>query len=159
MPKTPLDQLLSALRVAECPTIMIATLLTSLPAVQMNRFKIQNAILLSYLVLFLNFGPSFHRASVFGLHDHQEAAATQSLSQCSCGHHHEQPEPGSSSEQSIEQQPCDCSLCSYFKQFHAAGTHYQLPTNEHLLIERIEYCQSKATRIAIACRARGPPLA
>ena len=133
----------------------------------MKRSKIQSVFLLGYLVFFLNFGPSFHRASIFGVHDHVDSSAHEQFV-CSCGFDHgptPSGESGSDSDSpdkrhgSIEKQLCDCSLCEFFKQYHAA-----LTTSDHSIASenlslKFETIASLVSRTAIASDARGPPLA
>ena len=126
----------------------------------MKRFKFQNLFLLGYLVLFLNFGPSFHRASFFGLHDHG-SADHQTEFVCSCGHHHA-PIPKSDNEPtdfSIEKPLCDCAFCKFFKQYNASMDLADLSIAKNSLILKQETIESLVSRNVIATDARGPPIA
>lgn len=137
----------------------------------MNLSKIFNSILLGYLVLLLNFGPSFHRAPIFGLHDHDHHPTLHLAHvECDCGHDHghgptesENNRHDSDSERSstlaIEKQLCDCSLCQFFKHFNASVDTVDLTIAEATLSFRVETGSSLISRSALATDARGPPMA
>ena len=124
----------------------------------MKRSKFQNLFLLGYLVLFLNFGPSFHRASFFGLHDHGDQEQ-QTEFVCSCGHHHGPIKKESDPlEFSIEKQLCDCTLCKFFKQYNASMELADLSIAKTNLILKQETVSSLVSRNVHATDARGPPI-
>lgn len=123
----------------------------------MKRKQIQSVMLLGYLVFFLNLGPSFHRAPIFGLHEHGPQPAVE----CSCGHVHEtlateQPE-NDHGKRSINKRLCDCSLCKFFKQYHA-DIHVGQQLTFGLLVDRsVEEIASIGPRLLVCNFARGPP--
>ncbi len=129
--------------------------------------KYFNSILLGYLVLILNFGPSFHRAPIFGLHDHGTDVAEAEFV-CSCGRHHEPIQAAENRDDSnsqnspqysaIEKCLCDCSLCQFFKQYHASIQLNDQWIDETILFTKFETNSSLASRTAFASDARGPPV-
>ena len=115
-------------------------------------------MLLGYLVFFLNLGPSFHRAPIFGLHDHSDQVTEF---KCSCGHVH-QPDETEQSEQehhddSVEKQLCDCSLCKFFKQYSAAVDVDEKLNSDRKVDQRVEMADLVDSRILLHNFARGPP--
>ena len=130
----------------------------------MKLSKYFNSILLGYLVLILNFGPSFHRAPIFGLHDHGTVSVEAEVV-CSCGlHHHapvEQDQDDSQSQDfgSIEKQLCDCSLCKFFKQYNASVDTADFTIAETDVSMQLQTISSLVSRTAYATDARGPPVA
>lgn len=64
---------------------------------------------LAYLALFVNLGPSLHRAPVFGFHDSESHAS------CGCGCCSILTTASDGLEGSWQRPECDCALCDFFK--------------------------------------------
>ena len=120
---------------------------------QMNSNRLPTWVLLGYLILLWNLGPSVHRAHFFGLHAH--SANGHSAHACGCCHSHD------SSDESEDHVTADhdCALCDFFDQLQATSTSLALsPVATPVFAHRsVAHELSLATRISHA--ARGPPLA
>ena len=125
---------------------------------------LKNWSFLSFLVLFLNFGPSFHRAHFWGLHSHSSADGIESSSCDSCCHHagsavsidspnsHEPPVPQLTAKSSHT-----CAVCQFFKNYLVT-----LTTTETLAaVVPVSCCwlssESSTSANSILAIARGPP--
>lgn len=107
-------------------------------------------LLISYLALFLNFGPDFHRAPIFGMHD---AVEVNSCCQWCCEHNKSLP----THQNTIALQRCDCSLCQLFEQFNTDLIHsFELvPFNKYSYLSEIGNSEQVVTSVSPS--ARGPP--
>lgn len=114
----------------------------------------QQVLLLVYLALFLNLGPSFHRADIFGLHHHAADVAAA----CDCGLTHGLPVR--TDEESFQRAGCDdCAWCRFFDDYQVtidAETELSVQTPLYLLADlRL----SLVIESTISQNARGPPIA
>jgi hypothetical protein len=114
----------------------------------MQFFKAQYALSV-YLIFFLNFGPSFHRAPAFGLHGNE-------LVHCSCGNHEIAKNADQPTGQ-ITTQPCDCHLCDYFEFYNASFliSVDSVATTNHFYIN--QYCLTVSLTPKVIHLPRGPP--
>jgi hypothetical protein len=116
--------------------------------------KLTSWILLAFVVLFWNLGPSLHHADIFGFH----SANPEMASSCCCCSLSHPVVPDSRSSAVIENHG-HCSLCDFFDQLHVTfdvesdsqtiqfGAFAELPSSQ------TADCES------IAPQARGPPRA
>jgi hypothetical protein len=90
------------------------------PADYMYLKQFSIGLLLGYLVLLLNLGPSLHRAHIFGLHAAQLGSSGHTSS-C-CGHCHSSPSHPHGHSAAEESQQAhddhDCAFCKFFDQYH-----------------------------------------
>ena len=113
---------------------------------------IQRVLLTGYLLFFLNFGPSFHRAPVFGLHDHSHDQTT-----CSCGRNHSFETPSEEHNANIEKQLCDCQLCKYFQTIDACNIECSHLHEIQLIYVTNGFLTPVQLTAIVAHPARGPP--
>lgn len=119
-------------------------------------------LLLGYLALLLNAGPSAHHADFFGLHVESCSEESQHA-QCCCHHHtHEKtPATGSITEMVAadagNSQLCDCALCQYFDCFNAITTSFIFSIIDAPTRFRTAQRRSIADVASIHSKARGPP--
>ena len=111
------------------------------------------SLLLLYIALFLNFGPSYHHAPIFGLH-------TQAASSCACGCCSHRPTPKSENGLPVFSEPgCDCQLCKFFKFNNVQVTpkldHFATDFSTKLCLQVVP----QSTESEVFTRARGPPAA
>lgn len=81
----------------------------------MRRKQFFSCLLLGYLVLLLNFGPSLHRAHFFGLHSHQ--VDDSAISHASCCHSHAPPCGAQDSQSETVKSEHVCAICHFFDHF------------------------------------------
>ena len=111
-------------------------------------------LLLGYLVLFLNLGPAWHRAPIFGLHGSEETHSA-----CSCGFEHGHSTAPIPQQQEIERQLCDCSLCHFFKYNQLDHVSPSVNFIVDRSIHHDEFDWSAVSAESISQRARAPPIA
>ena len=109
-----------------------------------------------YLVLLLNFGPSLHRAHIFGFHHQPNSTASRTHhSHCCSGALHS---PSTPDHSQTVQRSHDCSFCKFFDQYHAPDVVKSNP----FCIDGVERFGSViSTRFVVSllfADARGPPL-
>lgn len=120
--------------------------------------KTINILLAAYLVLFLNFGPSYHCAFVdhngcCGSHSH--AAQVDHHSGCAC----QDPTEGQSdskADSSVDEEH-ECSLCDFFDQLHLTMEFQTVEVQvrqQSLDVIPIELSRQSPS---IDSQARGPP--
>jgi hypothetical protein len=128
----------------------------------MQNFRLTNWLLLGYLALLLNFGPSAHHADFFGLHDRVSPVAASVSGQvvaCGCCNHQLPSDSSRPTKISADLplQTGDCLFCQYFEDFNAVVAGYDFD------LAPAAVCALPAERIAehvyfqIASSARGPP--
>lgn len=142
-------------------------------------------LLLGYLALLLNVGPSAHHADFFGLHGDNCCDQTRSAI-CGCEYHHEHARDEHARDQhardqhardeharrqfissdaaelpvsvdSYSVQDCRCTLCEYFDCFSAITASFDLFLNDAPARFRVPLRFSVADASAIPSKARGPP--
>ena len=113
----------------------------------------QRVLLTSYLILFLNFGPSFHRAPIFGLHDHNHVQT-----ECSCCQTHGIEKSKHNLTGYIEQQPCDCRLCKFFDIYSALQINDSVEFETEVHPTTISFELPSELTAIVAYPARGPPV-
>lgn len=123
----------------------------------MRRSRIPIWMLLTYLVLFLNFGPSWHRADIFGLHNepaaHQDVACVHV---CSCQHHF--ADASQSSDATVTSNH-ECAFCKFFDQYTVVLHSFNFShVEEPVHVSRIEIVQNSVS-CPVRTVARGPPVA
>ena len=101
--------------------------------------------LLVYLVLFLNFGPSFHRADLFGVHDEGGAST------CVCSATTDSADGAIQSEH-------DCAFCRYFDLLQIDITEVPQWTQESFVTSYEFRTETLIQAGSISPHARGPPL-
>ena len=116
----------------------------------MNSNPLQRLLLPAYLMFFLNFGPSFHRAPVFGLHDNTP-------SQCCCGQTHGFQQNRSYPDGQIKKPDCDCSLCSFFQNYNASLAADTQHDSDQIYLENNVCDIAKRQTATVVYSARGPP--
>lgn len=136
----------------------------------MLRSKAKTWVLLGYLVLLLNFGPSLHHAPIFGLHGHVHRVSDQAPSSCCChSHAHQQTLiPSLSAELSTasfdaagDVQPVghECSFCKFFDEYNVVVT----LVDADILVSPFSLFISEhpdgASAQIVPNIARGPPIA
>ena len=130
----------------------------------MHLRKIYSSILLGYLVLFLNLGPSLHRVSCFGLHEHQRHVVQESELNptccCCCQDESKSSSPQrNDSDTAIEKQLCDCLVCRFFKKYNASiESSEDLVWNARFELKH-QICVPTDSIVMVANDARGPPVA
>ena len=122
----------------------------------MQYFQSTIRLLLIYLVLLLNLGPSLHRAEFFGLHSEPGVPS----SSCSCCHHFSHGDSESDTGHvPIVHAEHDCSFCKFFDQFHVVDTTFQLAEFSSQVELLAEIRPTIPVFTVSACQARGPPAA
>ena len=125
----------------------------------MRKRKAFTISLLTYLVLFMNMGPSFHRLDIFGFHEHQPAVQEHACSCCDHADSSSEKSPvGEDSLAVTSDNQCSCSLCDYFAQFNVI---VDADFQHDLVLQHIEFLpwsRSAVSAQAIASCARGPPV-
>jgi hypothetical protein len=114
-----------------------------------------NLFLLGYLVLFLNFGPSWHRAPIFGLHDHP--TTSDETASCNCGCDHSAGESDQTNKSALELPECDCAVCHFFKQYHVTCDCPPVVAANPVVTKAIGSQGICVARVFWLKRARGPP--
>lgn len=104
-------------------------------------------LLLGYLVLLLNFGPSLHYAPIFGLHAHGHCPHSHS----SCCHSHSHNGCQAASSEIHDDQPAndlidsdhDCDFCKFYDQYNVVV---------------VEFCYTQSVAAVLICDADKPHL-
>ena len=123
---------------------------------EMSSFKTINIFLAAYLVLFLNFGPSYH--SAFVGHDGCCASSVDSVEHQGCACACESPRNNEDSQpDSYVSQQHDCPFCNFFDQLHLT---MEFQTVEVLVCQQaLDFVpiELKRQSLSIESQARGPP--
>ena len=136
----------------------------------MRNHRITTYLLLGYLALLLNVGPSAHHVDLFGLHASRccqfPTVSNETEPSCCCDHDHaHRPELPLGSEKANElvassdlnPHGSDCVLCQYFDNFNAVNSTFELYLDDQPARFRTPpNCLSALSR-PIDCSARGPP--
>lgn len=144
----------------------------------MQKLCRKNWLLLGYLVLLFNLGPSVHHADFFGLHcddaaccaSTSEATPFSSCCCCHAGHSHggdsthshegsrHDDEAGLSSASDGCGTPCDgCAFCNFFDQFNVVAVSFRFVIAESPIYSLIANTQGIACCESVPKSARGPP--
>ncbi len=127
----------------------------------MKRKSSANLFLLGYLVLLLNLGPAWHRAPIFGIHDHGTVGHDAGV--CSCGHNHagESASRESTADEagSIDLPSCDCAVCKFFKQYNVTFHGSTVDGLKLVVHQAAHHRKIDASQPLLLHRARGPPVA
>lgn len=141
----------------------------------MNRRTFVTWLLLGYLALLLNVGPSAHHADFFGLHgsqccgvNHDSNRSTTKSTTCGCCSHYaddrvvldcEVPTGIRVAADLNYDEICGCALCEYFDCFNAIAYCFAFSvTDSHAIFGADASC-CLADPTNVACNARGPPTA
>ena len=110
------------------------------------------SILLIYVALFINLGPSLHRAPIFGLHGDEAVAS------CCCGCSHARPDANDDQNLKIEKPECACQLCHFFKYMQADVVETTADSNV-TESSRLYLClTAQSSKMTVSNSARGPPV-
>lgn len=116
--------------------------------------KLTSWILLAFVVLFWNLGPSLHHANIFGFHS---ANSDQAPSCCCCAHNHPVDSDGQSL--AVIEQYGHCLLCDFFDQLHVTIE----VDSDSQTVQFVALADMPTTQVAdcesISPQARGPPRA
>lgn len=128
----------------------------------MQNHRLTTWLLLGYLAVLLNFGPSAHHADFFGLHDRATTAAGSENAtpiSCVCCNHHAPANSLQPTEISAELPTTtgDCLFCEYFADFHAVVAAYDFELIKNTACSSLEQRISEHIYFRIASSARGPP--
>lgn len=136
----------------------------------MRNHRITSYLLLGYLALLLNVGPSAHHAEIFGLHGSgccahstdANAATSHNCSDHDHSHRHDLATQQSGVVNLLEgsglHTHCgDCALCQYFDNFHAIKASFELHLNQSPVRSQTMHNRLNAIGRPIVCSARGPP--
>ena len=143
----------------------------------MRKLHSKNWLLLGYLVLLLNLGPSLHQADFFGLHCggaccSQTSFSDAEVSSCCChaGHSHSDqsshcPSDSDDSDQdgiSAASHDCgssceDCVFCKFFDQFNVVTESFRFVVTQSPVCSLIANNHGTAFSEYVPQSARGPP--
>jgi hypothetical protein len=130
--------------------------------VTMLSSKLKTWFFLSYLVLLLNFGPSLHHASIFGLHGHHADRGDSSVeSPCCCQGHSFQTRTTPHSVDPLGSfgiPDHDCAFCKFFDEYNVVLGSFESELIESPFSLFISELPNRATAELVPSIARGPPI-
>jgi len=138
---------------------VLATMLSS---------NVKTCLLLSYLVLLLNFGPSLHHAPIFGLHGHHHHSKADLgiKSTCCCQNHSHKTQPKSHPVDSTVDplgsfgvDESGCAFCKFFDEYNVAIDSFDWTHVESPISLFVSELPDGATAEVVPRTARGPPVA
>jgi hypothetical protein len=139
----------------------------------MQNYRLTTWLMLGYLALLLNFGPSAHHADFLGLHGRapsDNASAASSVVTCSCCHHYSKAANLSATDSAASDSfPAevkadkralsgDCLFCQYFDQFNAVVASFKFDLKQVAACDVTTQIVSSGAHLPIASSARGPPI-
>ena len=115
-----------------------------------------------YLVLFWNFGPSFHRLDCFEFHGYQNSASFETANACSCACSHSSEKQNSGAKDAPSDadvlNDCNCLICDFFSEFNLEFQTVLLTDQAKPFASNYVWQQTFSSSVAITATARGPPL-
>lgn len=123
--------------------------------------RVTTWLILTYLVLLVNLGPSLHRAELFGLHGHSSIQSDDVVAPtcCSCHHHFSRENSSPDGEVPVVASNHDCAFCKFFDQYTVVFHAFQFAQfKEPIHLPCFENLPSKVS-YSVPTVARGPPVA
>lgn len=117
---------------------------------QMRKFQLLTWFLLGYLVILTNFGPSFHRLHLLGIHPPTDAVA--SPCGCSCSHH-----SIDFASNEFVQSFHECAFCKFFDECNLAVCTFDFFLESTVSVQTFVRGTSDVDPVGVFAVARAPP--
>lgn len=118
-----------------------------------NRNRLLSLLLLTYLILFVNLGPWWYRATLFG----QSVTAFKVSCGCSCHEVVEFSLEHGDQGGAIQAPPCNCPICKFFKQYQVTIEKHAFTISARIENQKSPLVLKSQASIPVSHSARGPP--